>query len=349
MNSHPTDEECIEETIKLLYRTPRPIHSNFCVAAQVVYLDESGKYGSVFGVNSETCVMASCICAERCALTQLRLLPERARCVLSVYITATSEELITPGLLCREFMSEYTGEVCRRRETLEGAPLPFENLADDIRIVLFSHGARGGAGGEAGRQAVYTLRELYPHPPIYHGVGKGFLNSVASAFLARMEAVDESGGGGLSRCLGGRVPLKGASELYKSIVNLARTPHHSDATHPLHLAAGVLFSSGRCVLERQLPALEYGCTVDAVTRLSAAMGGRVGGEEGDADQPVLLFLVDQFGICHAPAAEPRSWLSEFGGVKTRTSLTIVLHEAASGALLGVTPEQLAPLAPNIFP
>jgi len=249
-------------------------------------------------------------------------------------------------------MSEFSGEVCRRRETLEGVSLPSgAPLTDDIQIVLFSHSAAaGGSGGEAaGKQlARYSLKELYPHPPIYHGVGRSFLHGMASNFADRMSAVNDREDGDLAACLGGRVGLKQTTALYRAVLSLAKTPHSSDANHPLHLAAGVLFSSGEMVTERQFPALEYGCTVDAVTRLSAAMGGRVDSDHSKKDQPLLLLIVDQFGICHSPAAEPRSWLTEFAGGQIRAGLVILVHEGSTGKLLAVNPLTLAPLAPEIF-
>jgi hypothetical protein len=72
------------------------------------------------GVNSETCVLSSCICAERCALTQLRVHahmhphdPTHAYThIKTVYITTTANHIITPGMLCREFMQEVCAEHC---------------------------------------------------------------------------------------------------------------------------------------------------------------------------------------------------------------------------------------------
>lgn len=355
MSTPPTDEECIRETRELLAKTPRPSQSDFLVAAKIVWLDDQGQYHENFGVNSETCVMASCICAERCAISQIRLSPHRLCCITSVYITSTcTTELITPGLLCREMLSGFTGAAWERGggQGVQGAPLP-----QDIRIVLFY------ASGEACK--VYTLRkELYPHAPLFHGVSRGDLPRFASTFAGGMERVDGSKGGALQRCLDawnsrststGVVELGQALGLYEQTLAAARTPHPSDTAHPLHLAAGVLLAGGKCVCERQLTALEYGCTVDAVTRVSVAMGGGGGGggsgnggtAAAAAAHPLLLFLTDQYGICSSPAAEPRSWLSEFGGEQVKGGLLILVHDE-SGRLTITTPAELAPMAPNIF-
>jgi hypothetical protein len=92
----------------------RPIHSNFLVAAVITYAAEGDDPATaplrhVVGVNTETCVLPSAICAERTALVQLRLRhpPVQPGGVRGVYITTTetgSGALITPGLLCREML-----------------------------------------------------------------------------------------------------------------------------------------------------------------------------------------------------------------------------------------------------
>ena len=61
----------IEKARRLIRQTPHPIHSNFLVAACISYLDADGEERFVVGVNSETCVLPSAICAERCALLQV--------------------------------------------------------------------------------------------------------------------------------------------------------------------------------------------------------------------------------------------------------------------------------------
>lgn len=120
----PEDMAYAAEAAALLQRTPRPIHSNFLVAAVVTYADTRGELAHVCGVNSETAVISASICAERSAFVQLRLQsnwPHERGTVRACYITTTSEDPISPGLLCREFMQEL-------------------GAADgSMRIFLFSH------------------------------------------------------------------------------------------------------------------------------------------------------------------------------------------------------------------
>lgn len=61
----------VEKARNLVATIPPPIHSGFLVAACITYVDEDGTIRAVLGVNSETCVLPSAICAERCALLQV--------------------------------------------------------------------------------------------------------------------------------------------------------------------------------------------------------------------------------------------------------------------------------------
>lgn len=157
------DAHYIGLTLALARATAPPIHSHFLVAATVVYVDREGAVRHTHGVNAETCVLSSCICAERSALVQLRLSPTGWRYVRAVYITASCEALITPGLLCREFMSEMSEAACAVREA-HGAQGPGAGGGGartcapdgDINIVLCN---------AAGAVARHALLELYPHPP----------------------------------------------------------------------------------------------------------------------------------------------------------------------------------------
>ena len=267
--------------------------------------DAAGASRTLQGVNTETCILSSCICAERAALAQLRLAPGGWRWVDAVYIAATSPTLVTPGLLCREFLSEFSPAVAARREALLGgggggagaAALPAVTLppADpdgDIAIVLFS--------SDQTLSARYRLLELYPYAPLYHGVPHAQLADRGAAFAARCAPVTEGALAALAAGAPHLAPLLHAAvALHAAVLALAAKPHDGDALYPVHLAAGALLSTGGVALARQLKGLEYGCSADAVVRLSGrfCVGG-VGAGEG-LGEPLLLLQVDQFGTCLA--------------------------------------------------
>jgi hypothetical protein len=79
--------------------------------------------------------------------------------------------------------------------------------------------------------------------------------------------------------------------------------------HPIKLAAGILFSTGRIETCWQLKALEYGSTLDPVSQLLVIMERVCNLEE---EIPQYIICVDQFGTIHAPFAQARSLLCEHG-------------------------------------
>jgi cytidine deaminase len=345
----PPAQEALDEakyialTRALFERTPRPIHSRFLVAATVVYVDASGALQTAHGVNSETCVLSSCICAERTALVQLRLAPTGWRYVRAVYITASAQGFITPGLLCREFLSEFSEAACATREAHEAAAagsgsgggsggsgsLPPADPQGDIAVVLFT---------AAGAVARHALRDLFPHPSPYHGVPNARVEGAGRALAQRAAAAGAEALGALLPA--GAPAAQAAADLCAAVAALARQPHDQDHLYPVHLAAGVLFADGGRLLARQLKGLEYGCSADAVVRLSGALAP----ERAVA----LLVQADQFGNLLAPSAPARALLTEHAarlGIEGRSR--VLLHDARSGALLALHPAALAAEAPSI--
>ena len=343
MTTATDDAAHIASTLELFRRTPRPIHSNFLVAATVLYTDTTGQLRTAQGVNSETCVLSSCICAERAAMLQLRLHPKGWRYINTVYITSSAPPptLVSPGLLCREFMAEYSGAAAVARERLTGTgaaegavggggalPAP----PSDISIVLFSC--------DGAHEARHALSALFPFPPLYNGVPHAHVAAVGASFAAGTAvAVSEAALSGAAPPAPLAARLPAATALHKAVAALAAAPHAGDALYPLHLAAGALFDDGTVRLARQLKGLEYGCSADAVVRLTGAFG------EG-GPKPLLLIHCDQFGNCLAPSAPARSLLSEHQCALNAGELVVLVH-AQCGALRLCSPAQLAPLACEI--
>ena len=300
-------------TRALLARSRRPAHSDFLVAAAVSYWDGGGAPDVVYGVNSETCVVGSSLCAERCAMLQLRLAPRGYRNIRAVYITTSVPELITPGVLCREFMSEF------------GPP--------ETRVLLFTSDWVPDVNPVTGRRTMATppaagtarmcrLGDLYPHASIYHTIPRSLAPMAAAAFAAAAQPLDEGGavsgrgfkvprefalgldvsvaaitssGGMLDAEAGLRVIEARIVELYHRTRAAAAAPARANGNlHPLHYAAGILFGDGEMVVARTDIGLEYGCTVDGAVKLTAAVvaaresaggsgggGGGAGGGSGD--------------------------------------------------------------------
>lgn len=116
--------------------------------------------------------------------------------------------------------------------------------------------------------------------------------------------------------------------LAKHVLNRAKKAAEKDnkSLHPIQYGAAVLFSDGTIATSHQKPSQEYGCTLDAVTQLAQIMEEKVkqrclNGEE--MIKAILLVQSDQYGIAHAPFAQARAFLTEYGYNDT----FIVIHDS----------------------
>lgn len=99
------------------------------------------------------------------------------------------------------------------------------------------------------------------------------------------------------------------ADVYHAAVKQARTQKAQESVFPIVFAAAVQFSNGRVHAVSELKAMEYGCTVDAVSLLLPEML-RVRAESGLA--AVSVMQADQYGIAHAPFSAARTLLVEHG-------------------------------------
>lgn len=101
-------EDSVAETVIQKNALIPPLHSNFRVFCTVLYRMD-GKIEKESGSNWETCYMGGTICAERVALTALRVkVVDLSKIeIIGLIIASDAEEFITPGPMCREFLSEY--------------------------------------------------------------------------------------------------------------------------------------------------------------------------------------------------------------------------------------------------
>lgn len=196
-----SDIDRITTVLSLSVKVPRPVHSDFLVVAVVEYVDINGETRYVVGANSETCIMTSCICAERTGLVQLRLQPHGYQYITSVYITTTAKDvLITPGLLCREYMQEYRGFIDVPTGNVSKSPLLAQRPSRDVRLVLLTQDLTVSLGAEVatspglhqadvkqGKLEIFSLAEMYPVPPLYHRVERKNLVDTATEFASIME------------------------------------------------------------------------------------------------------------------------------------------------------------------
>merc|ERR1719197_59774 len=143
-------------------RIAKPLGSQFRVVCGVCY-ESRGQVKELFGANIETTALCGGLCAERAALSQLRMEDDSAR-VLMIAIVTDSQETITPGPMCREFLSEH-----------------FNIWKDDVPIVL--QNCRGDV------QSSVSIRNLWPFPNVYRYVPRPGLLAAGARLAATAAAL----------------------------------------------------------------------------------------------------------------------------------------------------------------
>lgn len=126
--------------------------------------------------------------------------------------------------------------------------------------------------------------------------------------------------------------------LYQEAVQVAATTVPQDQLYPVHYAAGVLFADGQSLVARQDKGLEYGCTIEATSKLLAAVGAAAAA----GVPPVALLHVDQFGILHAPTAKGRAHFREYG----YDDMVVYVHDS-DGKIVRTDIRTLVPESPAI--
>jgi len=223
-------QDHVDDCVARKNRLNPPLHSLFRVCASVLYrLD--GEIHKEVGANWETCNMSQAICAERCALTALRVKVEDLSRIemIGIIICSDAPTFITPGPLCREYMSEYP------------------SIKLDTPILLVD----GNKDTE-----VHTLDKLWPHPCRYRGgvttaVPDDSLEKVTPEYKQFFDVVNTAH----SAAINGIEMMTKREKLWYKIC----------------YAAAVRFEDGSirsCVADQ---ALEYGCSLDAVQQVYVLM------------------------------------------------------------------------------
>jgi len=119
-----------------------PTQSSFRVYALLFFLtDDIPGLQLVEGTNTEPSYIGGSICAERSALSKLRMFSNPK--LVKLIVTTDAREPISPGLLCREFL--------------------FSHATDASLSIVFGD-------GESEKVVTCTIGELYPFPYIYRSI-----------------------------------------------------------------------------------------------------------------------------------------------------------------------------------
>jgi len=134
------DTRMLEMCVKNMSRIKPPNQSNFRVYAMILFRNAKGELKRITGTNSECAAIGQSLCAERSAAVQLREAGEGYDVETIYLISDMIDKPLTPGLLCREYLSE----ACPRL---------------DVRILI--------ATKDLKRKRWTTLKDLWPCPSLY--------------------------------------------------------------------------------------------------------------------------------------------------------------------------------------
>lgn len=316
-----------------------------------------GKRSFVVGTNDEPGYMGGAICAERAAMVQLRFL--RTFTITRIVISTDSVDPISPGMLCREFLAGHGKNVSWDVPVLS-AGCPHATLSardepssqDNVQDNQNDFGRGNGNGKNNNNESVTTtdasheevpilrttIRELYPFPSPYTrlsatesvSLGETYCNNAnhhaEKQFLKsqRKDDVDVNDD-------------KTTTEQHLLGLAIAEAKQNVSNLHPIQFGAAAILHDGKIVTTHQSSALEYGCTLDAVSQMASHFfQKRRGGGEAEkrisnttgtgtgTARPRLIVQADQYGIAHAPFAPARAFLSERGF----GDCMILLHDTA---------------------
>ncbi|OWZ11172.1 Phosphatidylinositol class b [Phytophthora megakarya] len=300
-----------------------PLLSNFRVLALFAYEDLDGHIDNfVVGANAECANIGGATCAERAAMAQLQLVPVRK--VRKIYIVSDSPQCLTPGTLCREFLLS---------SPLISVDTPFISRAKNCH------------------SCVTTLKELYPFPSLYDRVPRSQVLTFARKFCAQV-ATELQPQEQVSRFV--KLQLERMTSKEQEVYLQALKVTEKDARDdlfPLRYAAGTTFSDGEVRVTWQHKTLEYGSSLDAVSKLIPFVEAKEHNDkEPNLTKPEFLMQVDQFGILHAPFARARAYFFEFGFL----DLLVLVHDAAGelhrvpiGNLVAESPDCIAASTANM--
>ena len=238
----------------------------------------SRQQGVVEGYNAEQSYIGGAICAERAALTQLRKYEEPE--IHEVVITTDSREAISPGILCREYLTTSA-----QPETV---------------IIL------GNSDGSI--LSDFKLREIHPFPYLYRTYTREQMASAGEAFGLKCRQCklnkDKNNGSNNNDNTGWSEEERA---LYDAALAAVDTSPRTLTLHPISFGAAVRFADNTVEASGYLPALEYGASVCPVQLLCRELDKRV---RANGPLPIIIVQVDQFGTAHCPFASARTLLNE---------------------------------------
>mmetsp|Transcript_7735 Transcript_7735/g.8851 ORF Transcript_7735/g.8851 Transcript_7735/m.8851 type:complete len:409 (+) Transcript_7735:79-1305(+) len=312
----------------------------------------------VVGSNDEPCYIGGSICAERAALVQLRFIPNLKR-ITKIVISTDATLPLHPGMLCREFLSSHTaidpqtlqilmvGSICNSC-LLDITSTQSHEKKEHNEIISYCCSKQETHQWDIVRN---RLCDIYPHPSIYNRITAAEASKLGKQYKkqdfqkktttsTRTILLSNSDNGIVKRSLSDQ-----ELELVQLATNEAIENNNRDTLHPIQYAAAILFQDGTTYKACQRKALEYGCSLDAVTQL----GAYIEQKRKDNVNPAILVQADQFGVLHPPFATARAYLSEygFGDCKVLIMVQQAFVQSNSESELEIVETTIKELSPNV--
>lgn len=254
----------------------------------------------IVGTNDEPGYMGGAICAERAALVQLRFVPSFE--ITKLVIATDSLAPIPCGMLCREFFAGHASVPWDLDIISTGCQCSRCGLRDEELFLQNTNECIDGYTEHSIPTLRTTIAELYPYPSPYTRLTSRESVALGEKYSESLEISKD---------------LNGLQEKAKRLLELAIMEAKANVNdiHPIQFGAAAMLQDESIITSHQSSALEYGCTLDAVSQLVSQFKDEECG-------PVMLVQADQYGIAHAPFAPARSFLSEHGFGET----LVLLHE-----------------------
>ena len=334
-----------------------PSQSHFRVFAFLIVEDSKGTYHQIEGTNSEPGYIGGSICAERSAILRLRFL--HGPKLKKVVIVSDHREPILPGALCREYMTSVASEnldiimgncdgdkiaTCKLSE-LFPQPYLYRTVGRDEVLSLaqeYSAVIDDPSTTESEWGRVFTTAKALTsgdkavalHPlklaaavSFSDGTIEGAWQLKGSEYGCSLDPVSQLAGIMLRRCSS------------NSFVSCSSTS--------VGTSISICPSCGCC---KDCISNDSASNSTSSSTFAAAPADKIGSETDDARsdaqqrppaRPLLLVMVDQFGVAHAPFAQARALLGEYGF----GDVLVGIHDI-NGRFVTVTAASLLPSPPG---
>lgn len=260
--------------VKRLELHSSPTQSNFRVYCLLIVKLKDLSHVIIEGTNCEQGYIGGAICAERAALTKLRMMDHPS--IIKIVVTTDSANAISPGVLCREFL--------------------MSSAEPSVPVIM--------GNSDSSKISECTLGYLYPFPYVHRYITRTNLLEAAESFTRKLIDTQKI----LSENLDIRRLYQAASECNKNDKNDRLHPvRFSSAVMfgdgSVECAWQLKGLEYGCTLD----------PVSQLIREMERRRIYVSDAEVDGQMTAkYLLMVDQFGVCHAPFAQARALLTEHG-------------------------------------